>query len=90
MKLSHVKVQGTIYTEVHLSMEEVRKVVLRQVRNVMGWKEGYHIRDGKLIHFYEQQYGAHSRIESKEIREATPEDVATELVLQKLEEAEEV
>lgn len=71
--------------EVELSDFTIREIVLENFCKIFDMPENSYIKDGKLMHNVEYYtYTSNSWYESKEIREASEEDIMANYILKKL------
>lgn len=66
-----------------LSKHEIYRICATQIRDATCWVDGNYIEDGRLM-LNQDYHTSHSWTETLYIRDATPLDLATEMVLNKL------
>lgn len=78
-----MEVTVTTTSKATLSKSELYRICETQIRDAACWVDGNYIADGRLL-LDEECHTSHSWIETHYIRDATPLDLATEMVLNKL------
>ena len=81
-----MKVRATQHIDVEVCDIEARRVAVAKIRTLFDFPEGHYVdwETGALMHVETVQYGAHDSSETTTIREATQEDQAAWVVIQKL------
>jgi len=69
---------------VDISPHEVKKIVLEEYYDVFNISKDMYIKNGQLLRDTESYGGSHSWFDTDVVREATEEDIAVFLVLDKL------
>lgn len=73
-------VTATQILKVEISKEEQRRITIQTIRDAAKWVDGNFISNGKLM-LREHYVTSHSWSEDIEIREATPLDIAADLLI---------
>jgi len=73
-------VTATQQLQIEISKEEQRRIAIRTIREAAKWVEGNYISDGKLM-LRERYLTSHSWTEDVVVRDATPLDLATDLLI---------
>lgn len=75
-----MEVTAAQIVKVEISIEEQKRIAIQTLRSAAMWFSDQHVQDGKLIQ-RETFHTTHSWTEDSIVRDATPLDLATDLLI---------